>query len=301
MLRVTVDAFSGVSNPQWVLEESETNEILRNITRHRDAIADVGAGFDGLGFRGVILEPLGDDESQTYDVPAMFKIGVGSGNDGAGLEIAERLIRSMPKQASSNVLSAPADFDAKLVKYLMSLLEASVARPVETEPDGLASVAMLPADATCCYIERTRFNPDFWNRPDVQPYNNCYNYASNRRTDSFAQPGKGASAMYTALTCAEVTRAALADGCHRRFDCFPDSEKNRYLVALVINPGRDYHWYRQHTLAEGFWGHKPGSARARNTDNSSRVITNPETCDRGGYTEFCGYFYTCKTQANRIR
>jgi hypothetical protein len=99
MMRVTVDAFSGVSNPQWVLEESDANEILRNITRHRDVIADVGAGFDGLGFRGVILEPLGDDESQAHDVPAMFKIGVGSGNDGAGLELAERLIRSMPKQA----------------------------------------------------------------------------------------------------------------------------------------------------------------------------------------------------------
>jgi hypothetical protein len=70
-----------------------------------------------------------------------------------------------------------------------------------------------------CYIERTPFNPGFWNRPEVIRRNNCYNYASNRRTDTFAQPGKGAGQMYTALTCAEVTRAALADGCHHRFDC----------------------------------------------------------------------------------
>lgn len=300
MLRVTVDAFSGVNNPQWVLEESETNEILRNITRHRDIIADVDAGFDGLGFRGVILEPLGDDEPQAYGVPAVFKIGVGSGNDGAGLDLAERLIRSMPKQASSNVLSAPAHFDAKLVKYLTSLLEASAARPMGAELDGLAPI-IAPADAKTCYIERTKYNPDFWNRPEVQPWNNCYNYASNRRTDTFAQPGKGAGAMYTVPTCAEVTRAALADGCHRRFDCFPDSEKNRYLVALVVAPGWDYHWYRQHTLAEGFWGHKPGRTKARNTDNRGAVITSPETCAREPYTEFCGYFYTCKTQANRIR
>jgi hypothetical protein len=106
--------------------------------------------------------------------------------------------------------------------------------------------------------------------------------------------------MYTAINCAEVTRAALCDGLHHRFDCFPDSERPRYLVALVIAPGPgfvDYHWYRKQK--EGFWGHKPGGTAARNTDNSNHVIMNPQTCDRGPYTIFCGYFYTCRSQ--RIR
>jgi hypothetical protein len=31
------------------------------------------------------------------------------------------------------------------------------------------------------------------------------------------------------------------------------------------------------------------------------VIANPETCDREPYTEFCGYFYGCMTQRNRMR
>lgn len=131
--------------------------------------------------------------------------------------------------------------------------------------------------------------------------NNCYNYASNKRTNTFAQPGRGAGQMYTSLSCSAVTKAALADGCHRRFDCFPDREAPRRLVALVVAPGFDYHWYRIHSQAEGFWGHKPGGTAARNTDNSGRLIRNPETCDRGPYTEFCGYFYTCLSQANRIR
>jgi hypothetical protein len=99
--------------------------------------------------------------------------------------------------------------------------------------------------AVTCTIELGAFNPGFWNAPNVQPYNNCYNYASNWRTNSFAQPGKGCGHQYTAITCPEVTRAALCDGVHRRFDCFPDTEKPRYLVALVVAPGpgfRDYHW-----------------------------------------------------------
>jgi hypothetical protein len=150
-------------------------------------------------------------------------------------------------------------------------------------------------------IERSAFNPGFWNDPSVIGRNNCYNYASNWRTNTFAQPGRGAGQMYNALSCPEVTRAALADGCHRRFNCFPDSEAPRRLVALVVAPGYDYHWYRIHTAAEGFWGHKPGGTATRNTDNSGRLITNPEFCDRGPYTQFCGYFYTCKSQANRIR
>jgi hypothetical protein len=60
-------------------------------------------------------------------------------------------------------------------------------------------------------------------------------------------------------------------------------------MALVIDPGNDYHWYRHQR--GGFWGHKPGSTAARNVDNSNALVVNPETCNRGGYTDFCGYFY----------
>ena len=81
----------------------------------------------------------------------------------------------------------------------------------------------------------------------------------------------------------------MADGLRKRCDCLPQSEYPRRLMALVIDPGWDYHWYRHQR--GGFWGHKPGGTAARNVDNSNVVIANPETCDRGGYTDFCGYFY----------
>jgi len=146
-----------------------------------------------------------------------------------------------------------------------------------------------------CQIELAAYNPAFWNNdPTTLRNNNCYNYASNKKTNTFAQPGRGSGHMYTSLTCAEVTRAALSDGLHRRFNCFPASEAPRYLVALVIWPGHDYHWYRKNK--EGFWSHKPGSTPVRNTDNKGKVIQDPATCDRDGYTQFCGYLYTCKSQ-----
>jgi hypothetical protein len=138
------------------------------------------------------------------------------------------------------------------------------------------------------------YDPDPWNASDYIRTNNCYAYASGQRKKyaSKPQPGLGSGAMFTDVTGAAVWAAAIRDGAHAVTDCFPDSEAPRHLVALVIWPGEDYHWYRKHP---NFWGHKPGSTRARNTDSSGAVITNPQTCDRGDYTEFTGYMLLPKS------
>ena len=146
-----------------------------------------------------------------------------------------------------------------------------------------------------CTIELGAFNPGFWNDPAYIGRNNCYNYASNRRTNTFAQPGRATGHQASVMACRDVITGALSDGLHRRFNCFPDSEKPRWLMALVVAPGFDYHWYRKQK--EGFWGHKPGGTPAKNTDNNGAVILNPETAARLPYTEFCGYFYP--ERANR--
>ena len=299
MLRVTIDAFSGRPNPSWVVAGGDADELIREISRNRGALTDRGAGYAGLGFRGVELELLSDETATAHDLPAEFKVGAGgSQDDGRSFDLAERIIRSMRKYAPSSPLTdSPTPLDQDLETYVLGLLQSRAPSGTQSELDGAAPAA-TPTDVTC-YIERGKFNPGFWNTPTVQPYNNCYNYASNWRTNTFAQPGKGAGSQYTALTCPEVSRAALSDGCHRRFDCFPDAEKPRWLMAMVVAPGYDYHWYR--LQQDGFWGHKPGGTAARNTDNNGSIIVNPETCARGPYTQFCGYFYSCKSQQSRIR
>lgn len=96
------------------------------------------------------------------------------------------------------------------------------------------------------------------------------------------------------MACPDVTTAALSDGLHHRHHCFPGSEKPRRLMALVVAPGYDYHWYRKQQ--EGFWGHKPGHTPARNVDNNGAIVWNPETAARLPYTNFFEYFYSCKRQ-----
>lgn len=149
--------------------------------------------------------------------------------------------------------------------------------------------------AGCCGVPS--YTPSYWNDGGtVQHSNNCYNYGNNKRTDTFAQPGRAASAMYTSLSCPAVYKAAVADG----LDPVPASgvcPKSQYSesdkVALVVAPGWDFHWYRQDK--NGMWTHKPGGTQATNLDNSGNTITNPETANRGAYTDFCGYLCSCSS------
>ncbi len=57
------------------------------------------------------------------------------------------------------------------------------------------------------------YNPEKWNdQGEVQYNNNCYNYANDEITGTFAQPGKWCGDMYASLTCSEVLNGAVCDG-----------------------------------------------------------------------------------------
>lgn len=303
MLKVTADIYSGRPNPvAEITDEREVRALLRELAQE-PALRSDGDPGGGLGLRGFRVETLGDDvptDASAEPVRYLPASALGSGSRGA--ELAERLLSLMESGQAPADAPEGATVDSALRDYILGQLGSG---GVESVTDAVAAPPAdqeVPADVTC-QIELGVFNPGFWNNDTtVRLNNNCYNYASNWRTNTFAQPGRGCGRMYTAITCAEVTRAALCDGMHRRFDCFPDTEKPRYLVALVVAPGPgfvDYHWFRKQS--GDFWGHKPGGTAARNTDNSGVLIMNPETANRGPYTLFCGYFYGCDSQRRRIR
>jgi hypothetical protein len=306
MLRITADVFSGRPNPVVeILDESEARATLRQLSGDRSVLADPAAAADGgLGLRGFQIEVLGDELASRFGVESTLYVPAGAQSRGVvSPEVAERLVGLMERGSAVQAATgeAPTTMDAGLRDFILSQLETDGVSSVAegAEPSGPPAAGAL---ATCMY-EVGAFNPGFWNNDaTVRGSNNCYNYASNWRTNTFAQPGRGCGTMYNQIICPEMTRAALCDGMHHRFDCFPDLEKPRYLVALVVAPGPafvDFHWYRRQQ--EGFWGHKPGPSAARNTDESNMVIYNPEFANRGPYTQFCGYFYGCNSQRMRIR
>ena len=133
-----------------------------------------------------------------------------------------------------------------------------------------------------------------WNDWNVQPYNNCYNFATDIRTDTFAQPGVGGGspAAYPPFDCLPDTSGAIADGLRpgvdladlRRTSGLPQG----HIAALLVWPGTDFHWARLE--ADGTWAHKPGNLPATNLDNSGQPITDPRIANFSPYY-FCGFFW----------
>ena len=111
--------------------------------------------------------------------------------------------------------------------------------------------------------------------------------AADYRTDTFAQPGLAAGAEYTALTCAAVRPAAIADCLINAPGANNKCPREGHLVALVIAPGIDFHWYRKGR--NGYWSDKPGPTQVTNVDNSGVLIPDPRTANRGPYTNFCTF------------
>ena len=297
MLRVTVDLFSGRPNPTWLITDEDFSEkLLSRLSEMPDFVGDPEDGFPGLGFRGIQLQRLGDDEVGRR-LPVRFTIAANASEDPPEIvEIAREVIGSMTRFDKVRFPDHQiTPLDGRLQEHVLMRFEQFRERRFLDwitgiiKPRGPRVTVRDPECGNCEYEEST-FNPNFWNAdPYVRQNNNCYNYARNWRTDTFAQPGRASGNWPNPMACGDVSGGAISDGLKRRCDCLPQSEYPRRLVALVVDPGYDYHWYRKQR--SGFWGHKPGGTAARNTDNSGVLITDPETCDRGGYTDFCGYFY----------
>lgn len=299
MLRIEIDVFSGRPNPVWIITDpGETKQFLDAVAGAEGAAAKQGSGFTGLGFREVRIDLIGDDEPRRRGVARQFALASTAVADlQASGALAQRLIEAMPIRSEVQLLQhaitplTPKLRDLILERLSRYLKDPPRPRPPRPPPEPPNPLRTTISDAKCdkCQYEVSQFNPAFWNNSAVQPHNNCYNYARNWRTDTFAQPGRAHGAQTGTMSCPTVRTAAMADGLKKRCNCLPLSEYPRRLMALVIDPGNDYHWYRHQR--GGFWGHKPGPTAARNVDNSNVVITNPETCNRGGYTDFCDYFY----------
>lgn len=299
MLRIDVSIFSGRPDPSWIItDESTVRSLLSDVAdAAEEAVGIPGAGYDGLGYREVVVSAVSDDEPWPESLPRSFSLGtLGARDLGRSAELARRVVEGMTRHTDTGLAEhEQTPLDDELRDLVLHEIDAfAAAPPTWTRSPELAvhparTTAQEAEPTVTCYIELGAYNPGFWNTPAVQPKNNCYNYARNVRTDTFAQPGRAHGAQTGIMACPNVTQATLADRLVRRGQCLPDGEKPRWLMALVVWPGKDYHWYRFHN--GNFWGHKPGTTPARNYDDSGHQISNPETCNRGGYRDFCGYFY----------
>lgn len=141
------------------------------------------------------------------------------------------------------------------------------------------------------------YHPEFWNSGEVRRWNNCYNYATNRQTDTFAQPGRGARIIphrYETLKCETVDMRAKADGLRPHACAMPCPDSTDMHVFLAVAPDEDFHWYREHKDTRK-WSHKRGPLPVADTDLQGEKIDVPNRADRGPYTDACGCYCVPET------
>lgn len=289
---VTLDVFSGRRNPSWRLSDKKAKELVDRVAKRALGQAEAEENSHVLGFRGLVVEST-DDAGGSAGLPAAFRIGGVGAPEAAAVKAGKKALSMEETQDTVRWLLATGAhvFDDALGLLVQDEVEARLLDTRESEAAPAApeeEAESLGAGLAACVLANTAYNPAFWNAAAVIGKNNCYNYAMNFRSDTFAQPGRISGHPNSVMACPNVANAANWDGC---LATCSGSNKN---VALVIWPGADYHWYRRHS--EGFWGHKPGGTAARNVDNANNLINGstrtPANCNRGPYTVFCGYRFS---------
>jgi hypothetical protein len=283
-LRVTFDIFSGRPNPVVDLDAADSARLLARlqpIAGLRGANA-VPPRASILGYRGLIVEQVGRTSSK---LPQRSRV------------VNDRLFA--PKTAWRLRSADVEDFILGLAtvtrskafpKDLIALLRKEAASSDKKSGSDSIFSSSFEAPVKKCACAPL-YEPDWWNDSmsgGTKEYlNNCYNYACNYRTDTFAQPGRATGQIYEAVNCMAVRQAALRDALVDSPSKTIRCPNEGTLVALVIWPSVDFHWYRMGR--DGLWTHKPGGNPVTNVDDSDNLITDPRNADRGPYTDFCSF------------
>jgi len=259
-LRITIDLFSGRPNPLLTLSGKQARTALALLkSAGKREVKPLPTST--LGYRGLIIEQVDkrDAQPQRSVDPELETLIMGH----ASLRTRDDLPTRFPK-----------------------LLRHEIDRFHDLHAHWRHRRHHWPTRHHCHCAPL--YEPAWWNDAGQKQWNNnCYNYGCNTRTDTFAQPGLAAGAEYTQLSCASVRPAAIADALIAKPLANNKCPGEGHLVALVIAPGIDFHWYRKGR--NGYWTHKPGPTAVTNVDNSNHLIPDPRTANRGMYTQFCTF------------
>lgn len=310
MLEIELDVFSGMPNPTWLVsrdQEQTLYELLRSDPQQVTSVTSLNKRL-GLGYRGLIVRRIKTDDG-VWDkalsdggrpFPNEFRVGVQPAQRDSA---AEWLVTAAVREGISLE-----DDVRELVSRGVVLVprRRGPAEPTDGVDLDRAEEAEVAVDVPynlkdeehetwwACPSNYFSANASFFNDPAYVTRNNCYCFASNHLANvRYALPGRRGGRPAREITCGGVVDGLRADGWQD--GCAPNS----LTIVLVIWPNRDYHFYRLVTSGPNWWwGHKPGGTPAKYTDDCGHAIYQyqgqgyaPNNICRGGYTDFCGYFY----------
>lgn len=147
------------------------------------------------------------------------------------------------------------------------------------------------------------YTPKAWNSdPVLKKNHNCYAYVLDdliQGRENKPQPGSWSnilpdeSRVEKYKSCPEMLERVMADN----GSIYPVEESEVcqsgfYKGYLVLDPGKDYHFYRQDS--NGYFSHKRGKLDVEDKDAARNRIEVPRLANKNygeyNYTESCGYF-----------
>ncbi|MGO1053223.1 hypothetical protein [Crossiella sp. CA198] len=309
MLEVELDIFSGMPNPTWRLTDTQERELIERVTAYPDQLSPVATEDEqfSLGYRGLLVRMIKSTDGAWNDtrlaagagLPLTFRVGSRPADE----PIADWLLGT-----SSSVKDSGVDDElTEIAGQGVSLIQTAAQSMAPTDRVQQATEGENPDQANetgdlgvqggtwwACGSNLFSANANYFNDPAHVTRNNCYCFASNHLADvRYALPGRRGGRPATVMSCGNVTDGLRADG------WVDGCQTNTLTIAMVIWPGRDYHFYRLVTGGPNWWwGHKPGGTPAKYTDDCGNSIYQengrgyaPNNICRGNYTDFCGYFY----------
>ncbi|PFX20089.1 Insoluble matrix shell protein 1 [Stylophora pistillata] len=204
---ITLEVLSGVPDPQWTIQQndsrfSEVQNLYRDAEKHSPEEAPAK-----LGYEGFLVEEVRNGQCQ----PLVLIVG--------------------PKTQQLQLL----------------LLQTSPPNKIPTSLNHIVKEEIRSGNVKAEKRSRVKryappYNPSKWNRSVRRILrNNCYNYASTKRTNTFAQPGRATNRPLPRLfTGADARRSSESDGC-----VFVTAETNmsapsgdEHLVALFVSASK---------------------------------------------------------------
>lgn len=219
---VTFAVFSGREDPEWTVVSSNPN--YNQIQTRVAAAIERGDAFlpddlpARLGYKGILVQPVLQKKGIVGQAKAQKRLFVGPKT----VQLQLLLFQTMPKSI----------FPENVRKRISEIIG-----------NGTVTAERSPK-TTKRAAPRYRIAP--WTSENTRRLNNCYNYANNRITDTFAQPGRGSGNIFlnNGFTANSVLNAAVNDGLQLYPAILPGAPAPgipagpRHLVALVFWPGK---------------------------------------------------------------
>jgi len=202
--------FSGVPDPQWmILRNNVKGSMFQKIRKglHHARKYDPDDAPGKLGYEGFLVQEVKDGKKQ------LEVLIVGQ----ATKKLQLLLLKSIPKG------------------FIPDEIYNIVKKEIQSGKVGAVSDSTKKRHAPS-YLSL------FWNHRNHIEGNNCYNYASTIRTDTFAQPGRASGRpLPRRFKAVDVINSAMADGLSLlpALPCMPPPLGQRHLVALVYYEGEN--------------------------------------------------------------